>query len=85
MLKGIGDSLKKVFGTKYDRDIKTMTPLVEQTNDFFESYKALSNDEWRNKTLEFRERIADYHKDVDVEILVLKQQATDHQDIIEKA
>lgn len=39
MLKGFGDSLKKVFGTKYDRDIKKMTPIVEQTNEFLNHIK----------------------------------------------
>lgn len=80
MLKGFGDSLKKVFGTKYDRDIKKMTPIVEQTNEFFESYKALSNDELRQKTHEFRKRIADYLTDIDAEIIEIKQQAADEED-----
>jgi preprotein translocase subunit SecA len=80
MLKGIGDSLKKVFGTKYERDVKKMTPLVAQTNEFFESYKGLSNDELRNKTIEFRKRIAEYLKEIDDEITELKQQAADQED-----
>ena len=60
--------LKKVFGTKYDKDVKEIQPYVEQTNAYFEEYQSLSNDELRNKTLEFRSRIAEYLKDVDASI-----------------
>jgi len=49
--------LKKVFGTKYDKDVKEYDPIVAEINQYFEQYKSLSNDDLRNKTLEFRERI----------------------------
>ena len=45
------DFVKKIFGTKYDRDVKTYMPLVEKTNEFFQQYKSLSNDELRDKIL----------------------------------
>jgi preprotein translocase subunit SecA len=60
MFKSITSSLKKVFGTKYDRDVNNYMPIVEEINEIFETLKDLSNDELRNKTNEFRERIAEY-------------------------
>ena len=77
------DFVKKVFGTKYDRDVKTYMPLVDKTNEFFASYASLSNDELRNKTLEFRERIAEHLKGIDEDIAVLKEQAESTSNFIE--
>lgn len=60
--------LKKVFGTKYDRDVKEYMPLVEKTNEHFQQYESLSNDELRNKTFEFRGRISDFLSEIDADI-----------------
>jgi len=68
MFKGLGKSLGKIFGTKYDRDVKGYMPVVEETNEIFESLATLSNDELRNKTLEFRSRIADHLSGIDEDI-----------------
>jgi len=57
--------LAKLFGSKSDRDIKEVMPLVEQTNREFEKLQQISDDELRNKTLAFKERIADGLKDID--------------------
>jgi len=70
----------KLFGSKYERDVKNYSPNVEITNDFVAQFEALSNDELRRKTLEFRERIAEQLKDIDSEIETLKidaEEATD--------
>ena len=76
------DFVKKIFGTKYDRDVKTYMPLVEKTNEYFEKYKSLSNDELRDKTLEFRKRIADHLEGIDNDISKLKKEAEDSSDIL---
>ncbi len=73
--------IKKVFGTKYDRDVKKYNPVVIEINKYFEEYKNLSNDELRNKTLEFKNRINDYLKDIDDEINKLKENANKEEDI----
>ena len=52
--------LKKIIGTKQDRDLAKYHALVAETNQHFEAYQALSNDDLRSKTLEFRERISAY-------------------------
>lgn len=67
--------LKKVFGTKYDKDVKLIQPYVDETNRYFEEYKSLTDDELRNKTLEFRQRIADHLAGIDKDIAELELQS----------
>jgi len=50
--------IQKIFGTKHERDIKRMYPLVDKVNEFFESYKSLSEEALKGKTQEFRDRLA---------------------------
>ena len=47
----------KVFGTKSERVIKRLQPTVQQINALEPQMKALSDEELRAKTQEFRERI----------------------------
>ena len=79
MLNFISKSLKKVFGTKYDRDVAAYSPVVERINEIYGTLSSLSNDELRNKTLEFRATIADYlteiNKDIDQLTEAAKQEA----------
>ena len=76
--------LKKIFGTKYDRDVKEYSPRVAIINEHFQKLKSLSNDELRNKTIQFRSRIAEYLKEIDDEIQTIRQQADDMKDILQK-
>ncbi|NNE26765.1 MAG: preprotein translocase subunit SecA [Saprospiraceae bacterium] len=75
------DVLKKVFGTKYDKDVKGITPYVEKTNEFFESYNTLSHDELREKTNEFRQRIKEHLAGIDTDIESLRKQAAEEEDL----
>ena len=73
-----------MFGTKYDRDVKTYLPIVEETNQFFEKYRSLSNDELRNKTMEFRSRIAEHLKGVDGDIQAVRDEAAEEESFAAK-
>ncbi len=53
----IDKALGKIFGTKHERDIKKLIPLVEKINSLESDVKKLTDDEMRGKTSEFRERI----------------------------
>ncbi len=75
------DFIKKIFGTKYDRDVKEYTPIVEKINEHYESYNSISNDELRNKTLEFQARIADYLSEIDADIDRLKADSDKEKDL----
>ncbi len=72
--------ITKVFGSKYDRDVKTYGPNVEIINEFASQYESLSNDELREKTADFKQRIKDYLKDIDEEIETLKTDAEEEID-----
>lgn len=76
--------IKKVFGTKYDRDVKAYQPIIDEINENYEQYKSLSNDELRNKTLEFRERIAAHLAGVDEDIATLNKDAEVEEDMVKK-
>ncbi len=73
--------LKKVFGTKFDKDVKGISPYVDMTNEFFDEVQALSNDELRNKTVEFRARISEHLKGIDEDIDHLNSSAIEEQDL----
>lgn len=81
MLNYIVQGLSKIFGNKSDRDVKELLPIVEQINAFYTSYNSLSHDELRNKTVEFRQRIADYLSAVDKDIAALQQQLQSNPDM----
>ncbi|MCH5597055.1 preprotein translocase subunit SecA [Niabella ginsengisoli] len=79
--------LSKVFGgSKSEKDTKKLQPIIEKVNTFFNQYQSLTNDELRNKTLEFRERIKQHLSKIDEEINALKTNADalSHEALIEK-
>lgn len=45
--------LKKIFGTKHDRDFRMMLPVVRAVADFEEKMKSLTSDELRGQTKKF--------------------------------
>jgi len=49
---------KAIFGTKHERDVKKIWPIVGQINEYYEEYQALSDEQLRSKTDEFRERLS---------------------------
>lgn len=51
-------SIARLFGTKNEREIKKMQPLVKAVADREAETKALSDEQLREKTVEFRKRIA---------------------------
>ena len=53
-----GKVLQKVFGTRNERVLKDLWPVVRKVNSLEEAISRLSNDELKNKTNEFKERIA---------------------------
>ncbi len=53
------DFITKIFGTKHERDIKKIMPLVHEINEHFEQLQSLSEEELVGKTDEFKKRLAD--------------------------
>ena len=59
----------KLFGgSKSEKDVKKIQPLVAEINHHFNSFQSLTNDELRNKTQEFKQRIKDHLTAIDNEI-----------------
>ncbi len=54
----ISKALTKVFGSKNDRVIKELRKIVARINDLESSIEPLSDEELKEKTVEFRERVA---------------------------
>jgi preprotein translocase subunit SecA len=50
---------RSIFGTKHERDVKRMRPIVAEIEALEPALKALSDDALRAKTAEFRQRLAD--------------------------
>lgn len=68
----------KLFGgSKSVKDVKKIQPFVEQINGHFTSYQSLGNDQLRNKTQEFRQRIKEHLSEIDAEIAAKNKEAED--------
>ncbi len=51
--------LEKIFGTKNERELKKLKPIVQKINDLESEVKILSNEKLAAKTEEFKKRLAD--------------------------
>ena len=49
--------ISKFFGNKYDKDVKSIMPIIESIHVETEKLKTISNDQLRNKTVIFKEMI----------------------------
>lgn len=67
--------LSKLFGSKSERDIKSVQSIVEKIKQEYEKLSTLSHDELRGKTLSFKDRIKEYLLEIDTEIATLKAEA----------
>jgi len=67
--------LSKLFGSKSERDIKGVQPIVEKIKSEYEQLSSLTDDELRGKTADFKNRIKGYLADIDTEISTLKAEA----------
>jgi preprotein translocase subunit SecA len=75
------DFIKKLFGTKHERDVKEYQPLIDKINSYAEEFKNLSNDELRNNTSTFRERISEHLQGINDDIENLTARATEEKDL----
>ena len=54
----IQKALAKVFGTKHEREMKKLQPLIDRINSLESKYKPLRDDELKAQTPAFKERLA---------------------------
>jgi preprotein translocase subunit SecA len=68
--------LSKIFGgSKSDKDVKRIRPLIDSIHSEYAKLSSLSNDELRGKTQDFKQRIKDYLADIDAEIASKRSEA----------
>jgi preprotein translocase subunit SecA len=63
--------IAKIFGTKSEKDIKGIMPLVEQTKQEGEKLKTISHDELRNETKKIQDFINEELKSIDDQLAAL--------------
>ncbi len=56
MLTQMKGLIARTFGTKHDRDVKRLEPIAEIVNEWADEYQALGEDQFPDKTREFRGR-----------------------------
>src|SRR5687767_3100929 len=71
----LGFITKMFGGSKSEKDVRKVEPYVAKINQFFNQYQSLTNDQLRNKTNEFRQRIKDYLTEIDAEITEKNERA----------
>ncbi len=49
--------IKKIFGDKHEKDLKSLWPIVDEINEYYEKIKTLTDEEIIHKTTEFKEKI----------------------------
>jgi len=69
---------KKLLGSKEKKDEKIFRPYIDKVNAEFVKLSGLTNDQLRDKTIEFKAKIQDYVKSTEDEILALKKQVEDN-------
>src|SRR5687767_3315677 len=70
--------IAKLFGTKSEKDIKRVMPLVEETKQEGERIKSLSNDALRGETKKIQEQINQELKNIDDQLAGLHQKIADN-------
>jgi preprotein translocase subunit SecA len=61
--------ISKLFGgSKSEKDVQLILPIVQKVNAFFQEYQTFSNDSLRAKTQEFKKRIKTHLTDIDAVI-----------------
>jgi len=74
--------ITKIFGSKHDRDITRISPMVDEINQYYQQYHELSDEELRFKTIEFKRKIRNNVDEIQAQLNHLKQQL--QQDIDEE-
>ena len=69
----VGDVLTGIFGTKSERDLKKIWPIVDEINEHYEGMEELSDEELKQKTENFKTQISEATKEIDEEIASIKE------------
>jgi preprotein translocase subunit SecA len=73
--------INKLFGSKSERDVKSIQPIVEKIKNEFAQLESISNDELRGKTIEFKERLRQGLEEIDNQISEIKSRTENEPDL----
>ncbi|MBK7764155.1 MAG: preprotein translocase subunit SecA [Bacteroidetes bacterium] len=74
--------INKLFGgSKSEKDVKKLAPVIEQISQIYQSFQTISHDELRQKSLNLRAKIQDYVSDISAEIKAQREAAENNTDI----
>jgi preprotein translocase subunit SecA len=73
--------ISKLFGSKSERDVKSLIPIVEKVKAEFAKLGNISNDDLREKTITFKETIKEGLAEIDSEIAAIKEQTENNPDL----
>ncbi len=76
--------LTKLFGDKSTRDIKEINPILASTKQAYEQIQKLTNDQLREKTNEFKKKIAEAIAEENTQIAGIKAGIDAEEDIMER-
>ena len=77
----INSILKAFVGDKSQKDVKSIRPIVDKINQYYNSFENLSNDELREKTIYFKEKIKQARLDQDSKIASYREELEKTTDI----
>ncbi|MDZ7683606.1 MAG: hypothetical protein U5J63_18310 [Fodinibius sp.] len=77
----VSDVLTSLFGTKSERDLKKIWPIVEEINEHYEGMEELSDEELKQKTEDFKQKIDEATEDIDEEIASIKQTLNSNEEL----
>lgn len=81
MLDFVNKTIQKLFGSKAESDLKLLTPIVKNIKEVEPSISNLNNDELREKTNEFKQRIVDYTAPIQTELSELTETTESNPDM----
>lgn len=73
--------IAKIFGTKSEKDIKRIMPLVEQTKQEESQLGALTNDQLREQTQQVQNEINAFLKDIDDQLVALHKRIEENPEL----
>jgi preprotein translocase subunit SecA len=77
MLDKIGKVITKIFGSKSEKDIKTIQPIVDEINALGSEMEKLSDEQLKAKTQEFKQKIKDATAETSIKIEEVKAKMDD--------
>ncbi|HZD03829.1 MAG TPA: hypothetical protein VE173_02895, partial [Longimicrobiales bacterium] len=72
--------VEKVIGSRHEREVRKSQPIVDEINEIQEGLEGLGEEEFRGKTGEFRERIAERTRELEERIQALREEKRHSED-----